>query len=393
MLGVGLHLPPMLYLALALVGALPVQGDLKMVVEPVVYPSGESAAVLELAYEIPRTSLAFTREGESFVARYRVVAQVSDRRGNIAAGDVWEREVRAESYDGTIARDSVVEGAVRLTFGRGGVNGRAVFQDRMSERRGWASFRVEVPSGRLILRLLKSGKEFSARKYGAGDTLEAEASSVVPLESCRFAVMADGRVVTGATAGFNEQRVARFAYPIADSAGVARLGGGSYELGVWAQKGRERLTARAGFRVDVPFYLTDDAWREKVERLVHIASPSEMARLRAVPRAEREQAWQDFWKPKDQTPTTERNEREEEYFERIAYAEEHFGRGDRGYRSDRARVYVRYGQPDQVESRPFELDSPAYETWHYFRLNRRFVFVDRFGAGEMRLQNPGVLDD
>ncbi len=382
----------MLCLVLALVGGVSVQGDLKAVVEPAVYPSGESVAVLELAYEIPHTSLAFTRVDESFVARYRLVLQVSDRRGNVVAGDVWEREVRVPSYERTMAQDSIVEGAVRLKFSLRGESGRVDLHDQTSERRGWVSFRVEVPSGGLALRLLRSGEEFSSRKYGVNDTVEAEASSAAPLDSCRFAVLSDGRVVTGAIAPFNEQRVARFVYPVVDSVGVVRLGRGSYQLEASAGRGGERRSVRVGFRVDVPFYLDDNAWREKVERLVHIASASEMARLKSAPKGEREQAWQDFWKPKDETPTTDRNEREEEYFERIAYAEEHFGRGDRGYRSDRARVYVRYGPPDQVESRPFELDSPAYEIWYYYRLNRRFVFVDRFGSGEMRLQNPGMLD-
>ncbi len=376
-----------------LIGVLSVQGDLKMVIEPAVYPSTESTAILELAYEIPHTSLAFTRDGVSYVARYRAVVQIADRRGNVLAGDVWDREVRVDGYDRTVARDSAEQGVIRLPFGLGGRSGRVDFSDRTSERRGRAEFGVEVPRAGLVLRLFKSGQEFASRKYGAEDTIEAVAQASAPLESCRFALLDNSRVVAETTARFDEERVARFAYSIPDSTGVVRLGGNSYVIEASARNGNERLAVRVGLRVDVPFYLNDEAWLERVERLLYVASASEMARLRAVPRAVRKQAWQGFWKSKDQTPTTERNEREEEYFERIAYAEEHFGHGDRGYKSDRARVYVRCGPPDQIESRPFELDSPAYEIWQYFRPNRRFVFVDRFGTGEMRLQNPGMLDD
>ena len=100
-----------------------------------------------------------------------------------------------------------------------------------------------------------------------------------------------------------------------------------------------------------------------------------------------------FWKKKDQSPTTERNESEDQYFERIDYAEEHFGQGDRGYRSDRGHVYVLYGAPDQIDARPFEIDTPADEIWYYYQVNKRFEFIDRFGAGEYVLQNREALGE
>jgi GWxTD domain-containing protein len=154
-----------------------------------------------------------------------------------------------------------------------------------------------------------------------------------------------------------------------------------------------QLRASASFRVDVPFFYDDSQYFARVAQLEYVASSGEMQILRRTPRAERESAWRDFWKKKDQTPTTERNEREDEYLARIDYADEHFGHGDRGWRSDRGRVYVRYGAADQVDVRPFEIDAPAYEIWYYYELNRKFVFLDRFGAGEMILQNPEVFDE
>ena len=92
-----------------------------------------------------------------------------------------------------------------------------------------------------------------------------------------------------------------------------------------------------------------------------------------------------------QTPVKGRYATEEEYFGRIDYAEEHFRHGDRGYLSDRGHVYALYGPPDQIESRPFEIDSPAVEVWYYYQLNKEFDFVDRFGAGEYMLQNREEL--
>jgi len=116
-----------------------------------------------------------------------------------------------------------------------------------------------------------------------------------------------------------------------------------------------------------------------------------MRHLRSVPRGERQQAWREFWKKREKSPIRGRYVTEVEYFERIDYAQEHFGHGDRGYSSDRGHVYVVYGAPDQIDSRPFDIDTPAYETWFYYQINKEFDFVDKFGAGEFVLQNREEL--
>jgi GWxTD domain-containing protein len=172
---------------------------------------------------------------------------------------------------------------------------------------------------------------------------------------------------------------------------VARLGGGEYSLEVTGLGPGRTLKATTGFRIDVPFFLDDSAYLHRVDQLVYVASESEANRLRSVPRIERERAWREFWMKSGKFPTTGAYVTEEEYFDRIDYAEGHFRQGDRGYLSDRGHVYVVYGAADQIDSRPFEIDTPAYEVWYYDRTNKQFEFVDRFGAGEYVLQNREAL--
>jgi len=307
---------------------------------------------------------------------------------------------------------------------RAALDARVEVNDRANERTALALFKIDRPTGGLTIRLYKSGRPVSMRKYGIGDTLVAVAEAVggsgsagfgdsrragagdsphsgtVPLDSCRFVLKHDRRVVTGATIqttmkdeGGRMKPEARFEYAIGDSTGVARLGGGEYVLEVVGLGAGRPLSASVTFRVEVPFFLDDTAYLRRVEQLIYVASAEESKHLRSVPRGEREQAWREFWKKKDQSPTIERNESEDQYFERIDYAEEHFGHGDRGYRSDRGHVYVRYGPPDQIDARPFEIDSPADEVWYYYEVNKRFEFVDRFGAGEYVLQNREALGE
>ena len=65
---------------------------------------------------------------------------------------------------------------------------------------------------------------------------------------------------------------------------------------------------------------------------------------------EREQFVEQFWLRRDPTPDTIENEFKEEHYRRIAYANERFGIGRPGWRSDRGRIYIIHGPPDQIES-------------------------------------------
>lgn len=67
---------------------------------------------------------------------------------------------------------------------------------------------------------------------------------------------------------------------------------------------------------------------------------------------ERDQFIEQFWLRRDPTPDTEENEFKEEHYRRIAYANEHFPAGIPGWRTDRGRIYIVWGPPDEIESHP-----------------------------------------
>jgi len=118
---------------------------------------------------------------------------------------------------------------------------------------------------------------------------------------------------------------------------------------------------------------------------------------------ERENFIENFWRRRDPNPDTEENEYREEYYERIAYANERFTSGIPGWKTDRGRVYIAHGKPDSVESHPAggSYDRPSYEgggstttypfeIWFYRHLEGigdglEIEFVDPTGTGEYRL--------
>ena len=143
------------------------------------------------------------------------------------------------------------------------------------------------------------------------------------------------------------------------------------------------------FRLTVPFYYSDDEYNEMVEQLRYIATPEEMKKLKWLkdPRKRRE-GYDKFWRDKDPTPGTEFNELKEEYLDRVRYAEKNFGMGDLGWRSDRGKIYILYGPPDEIDSHPFEAATRPYEIWYYYDLNLKFIFIDRYGFGRYELLYP-----
>ncbi len=118
---------------------------------------------------------------------------------------------------------------------------------------------------------------------------------------------------------------------------------------------------------------------------------------------ERENFIENFWRRRDPNPDTEENEYREEYYERIAYSNEHFTSGIPGWKTDRGRIYIAWGKPDSIESHPSggSYDRPSYEgggstttypfeIWFYRHLDNvgdgvEIEFVDPTGTGEYRI--------
>ncbi len=99
-----------------------------------------------------------------------------------------------------------------------------------------------------------------------------------------------------------------------------------------------------------------------------------------------------FWKTQDPTPDTEFNEALEEFFRRVDYTFFNFYTNrEFGWRTDRGRVYIRFGKPTEV-SREFPLNRPTREIWIYKNLNKRFVFSDITNTGNYELVSESQLE-
>ena len=126
---------------------------------------------------------------------------------------------------------------------------------------------------------------------------------------------------------------------------------------------------------------------------------------------EREQFIENFWERRNPNPGSPENEYKEEYYRRIAYANEHFASGIPGWRTDRGRIYIMYGPPDENDTHPSggtylrpqeegggETATYPFEQWRYRYIdgigtNIILEFVDPTMTGEYHLtMDPGEKD-
>ena len=148
------------------------------------------------------------------------------------------------------------------------------------------------------------------------------------------------------------------------------------------------------------------------EDVVYIISPEERSSfLHLSTNEEREQFIEAFWQRRNPDPDSAENTFKEEHYRRIAYANEHYGAGLPGWKTDRGRIYIMWGAADQIESHPTggTWDRPQeqgggstttypYETWRYRYLegvgqNIELEFVDPCSCGDYHLtSDPNEKD-
>ncbi len=126
---------------------------------------------------------------------------------------------------------------------------------------------------------------------------------------------------------------------------------------------------------------------------------------------EREQFIEQFWLRRDPTPDTAENEFKEEHYRRIAYANERFASGIPGWKTDRGRIYITFGPPDEIEShpsggsyeRPIEEGGGTTSVFPFEKWRYRYIedigsdiiieFVDPTMTGEYRMtMDPSEKD-
>jgi len=134
------------------------------------------------------------------------------------------------------------------------------------------------------------------------------------------------------------------------------------------------------------------------EEAVYIITPNEREVFYKLETdKERDMFIELFWRQRDSTPGTPRNEFKEEHYRRIEYANKNFKRYTslQGWQTDRGRIYIALGEPISIEKYHHTSETYPLELWYYYGNPKfgqapifRLLFVRKYGVGPFELYNP-----
>lgn len=366
---------------------------------PIRLPTADPDSVnVEIHVRIVYDDLQFVKKDDMYEANYDLDATLTTGKDQLVSNRHLERTVTVNTFEKTNSRQSGDQTRVSFTVPPDRYRLRVSLTDRESRKE------------RVLERELYFPADEWSQDFRLGDLILLDSTGAAQMgtgllsgEPLRFA----SRLFASAKEGVSaEYQVWDEKERIVLSGGMDLTGGGPLYADTLAlstqslPNGSYRLivTARLSDKVLARYYPFKILWQNlpdyiqdldlAIRQLKYIASDQEMDRLLSAPPSKREELFQDFWKKRDPTPSTPVNERMEEYYRRVKYANEHFSGFRDGWETDMGRVYIIFGPPTDVERHPFDIDSKPYEYWFYYDINRRFLFVDEDGFGEYRLKSP-----
>jgi GWxTD domain-containing protein len=369
-------------------------------------PSPDSTLVL-LSLSLANRSLTFSVEGNQYRAAYRVESELHRGAGQPQRIEA-RKMVRVQAYRETARGDESIVFQHLLLVAPGEVDATLTVSDEPSQRATSTQLHLAIP------------------RFGAGDlstpvvvyegTPRKDRDSLPVMIASPRATAVFGRdsvvllyveaygapphhVVVRAI-GEKAREVWRDTVALASGAGlssavitlpVSRIGAGA--LTIATSTDRDTTSTPLFISFGEEWALT--SYAEMLEYLRYFATAEELNALKRATPEQRAEAWNDFWKATDPVPTTQENEALRDYFARIRIANERFGEeGGAGWLTDRGRVLLLLGDPDQI----YEQDEMSLrqrgraQIWVYNRYQVQLAFVDQSGFGRWRLTMSSEAD-
>ena len=380
---------------------------------------------LEIYFQVFNNSLKFAPSDELFKAEYEIDIAILDKKGKKLAGKSQEKSITVENESKTRSSSDFRTSQLNLILEPGKYDVRFTLKDKIAGNSISEEFRADGRKFEDKLPLLSD--ILFAQAAGPADTISVQFTKgnlmVVPSVARSYGGEDDSRlmyylevypgkekseIITVQT--LIRQRKGKMVYrdtltsqledvPIRQLREISldKLTPGEYELEIELQgrRGKKLDETKGNFEIKwTEESLLEHNWSLVVRQISLFAESNEIKTLeRAETIEDRRYTLKEFWASKDPFPETPRNELKVEFYGRIRFANENFGYlGRAGWETDRGRVLVRYGVPDQVDDYPFSLDSYPTQDWYYYKLiggrYRKFTFVDDNHDGDYRLVYP-----
>lgn len=387
---------------------------------------------LEIFVKVAYSELLFAKSAQTFRSLYEITYALVDRQNNLVAREIQDREVLTSDYTETTSDLKFHFSRITFDVPPGEYYLTATLTDRETQKFGQRRINVlvrtfrEKPLGvsdlifadRIQKDTLSDIINIVPNVFKSFDNEFARYQVYFEIYDGRFSIMArdtvnvlsyetDTVVVRYRILDKNQNAV------IEDSVRRAvrlfqtfssieidkkNIGYGKYILDLTVYKKGLRASTKSVFDVRLSTFYNPSQTAgfdldEAIRQMKHVARNVNLPKILKGNQADRETFFTDFWRSKDPTPDTEKNELMEEYYRRVEYANRYFTGGFRdGWDTDRGMVYIIMAAPDDIERHPYETDTKPYEIWYYYQANLKLLFIDYHGFGDYELYDRQAFE-
>jgi GWxTD domain-containing protein len=375
-------------------------GDPMPFVGTVAFAAGPADSVIAVTgLSLENRAFAFQREGNSFVARYRV--SLSFKREGAPPVDLAREElVRVATFQETQRADESVLFQQVLRIIPGTYNVTATVRDASSTSESSATAEYTAPK---FGKSTYSAPILTYQATGRGSLADPVSLVLNP----RGAVGYGSDTLLAYVEGYSFAEPTKIPFSVLDElqntiysdslrfrggreveSQVVRLAPDSVSLGelkIVVGSAPER-SASALVSFTQAWVVTN--FDEMLDLLRYFGHDEQIAAMRRAPASERARLWREFYEATDPNTGTPENEALNQYFSRVNAANQRFkDEGIPGWRTDRGEVFVTLGPPDEsIESTPGT--SSRIIRWTYLTHRLEVYFQDETGFGRLRL-TPG----
>lgn len=369
----------------------PSHGEIVFYADIATFLGDDGQNVEEIYCVVSNDQIKFIETDGSYRGNLRYTVRILDPDGNVAGETMTTVEVAAASLDDTQDRSvvQVLQSEVRLPPGT--YTARVMLEDMNVIERSILSYllkryRKGEVEAQIESRAFEKGKvsisdiEFarSLRRTSEG-AFQKSGFEVIPNAQRRYGLLltelpvffevydlrgnggggdllATYRIVNrrGAEIFTSEEPISALGTRFGSTAlfDIVALNAGSYLLTLTISGSDGEVLTRSERRFDIVW--SPLSWGryefETIGDMEFILTEEEMAAFKDLSTGEQEEFLRDFWLGIDPTPGTAVNEALEEHYRRVRFADLQFGGPTRGALTDRGRLYIKYGPPDDIQS-------------------------------------------
>ena len=373
-------------------------------------PSPDTTMLLA-SVSIPNRMLSFLRDGDTYRAPYEVRLRLMQGTAEVKSSDAMEI-VRVATFKEVNRTDESVIYQNYFRVKPGDYTISFMVRDVSSNRSATQEGAITIP------RITQGQLSTPVLVYEAGHRLTLDSVPKLLASPRSSAVFGQDSTVSVYLEAYGPQSRLPIPYIVQNEKGavswrdtavleraggllsgainipISRVGIGITNVTFMRDDARDtvRIPVFVSFGNDIPLL----SYEELINQLRYYASPERLKSLRETPVDQRGEAWASFLRSSDPSPSTPEHEGLETYFARLQQAAIRFrddGTSRAGWLSDRARVYVALGEPDQLYEQnvngPITRNSisqrGSLQYWEYGQYAVRLIFYDDTGSGRWRL--------